>query len=1725
MSFPSSTIKYYSSFESYDGNTYQWEIRERGFSGSAIPLTPSTRSHCSTRWVTSGDDEFGPIIGSETSLSFFDNSLGDVFNDLFGSDSSLHKKYALAITQSGTTLWIGLMEPVSSDVDEDGLTTISVSATCGLGRLENFDYTSNEDTGDPRTGRARLTTIIAELLSATEFGLDIYVACDMYPRKSSGSQLTADNNPLYNVYADRLAFSVGQDGSDQDRPVAANHYESLKALCERFGLVVFQAEGAWHVYAEELFYGTATPGPTKFYRWKYDSSGAESGGSEPSNREEFIHAITLTNETLTRQRATIGQLPQYNAVTVEYNHDVSQPLLNTDFSPTAESGRRMMGRTGTEYWVTSNAAVSRRVSNFQLEDEYEWRIDAVPFDWVGETAASINSSIGNFKASQTTLSTYKNGDQFQQQIEFYIDSATGRNTAFNQDTMVAMQIKLNSSPTPYYLKLDTSTSDESRQGEWVTTPDTWVIIKVGPTSLDSWTSIAFLTGALPDDGTITVTIGPVVESLIYTDDAGAVSNADYVLWDNVDLKFVRPDGTLNPVTTIVTNYLVGTEKDDYRGKLIQTVIGDGPQDDSRGSLTYSTDISDRTADWEKGPVGASASGDSIDDLLTRIVLRSTNRPRRTHNTTYETLSQRISPLRTIRRGGSNYRAKEIAYDWIDSVVSGSWYKTQQTGFTDNIEFGIKSGTGSGSLLRGSGSVAGTFAGGLSTSLLSEQAVRITRTSSVIPQGVYATNPQEINVDEIAEPLLKAGDKIVIIAPDLSFYRVEVASDQAAGATSISIVDPDSESDPKANFDFPRQVAYPANILFVEDKLLSIARSGEEGFAVTVLGQDLGLVNETKNGSYDILAVDEWSATIRAGSTVEIQQKDGSFVTVELTEDAFRGASSISFTLPGEEAATVALDVETGDRIAPSGSVGRADFTVTADAITSYISTDGDLIATITTDADSGFIASTDTDVTGILKPGDTVYFHGANNGRVFKRTVASVGSPTSNDFGITSAFGGDDILAVGDYVFGGTLVGMRIDADGVDFVNTHIKSDNYNGTIDSDGVITANGDTGWAITKSGEAEFANLTVRGTLSTLEGTIGVGDSGVFSRAVTGGEIKIDGDGLSLIYDRAAETSVPIATEITFDNENGSDTVALGFSASDTGGGVWLTDEWHIDSAVPIDISTTGGNYDISLTPHGTGQIILDYASFPASDGTSGQILSTNADGTLSWITTSAGVTAFTDLTDTPANYTGAASKFVKVNGAADALEFVADPGYLTGPFATLIGAASDASGTPSDKHLLYYDSGTPGWVSTSLADISADISGSNISNDEGWTSNAGTVTEVISGLGSGIDVSSATTTPTLSLNLNELGSGTIVSFSGVSAGGDSVNQSIGTINVGSFNNDAGYTTNTGTVTSVISGLGSGIDVTSATTTPTLVLNLDELSSGTIVSFAGVSSGGDSIKQAIGNIGLSSFSNDAGFTNNTGTVTSVISGTGSGIDVSLATTTPTLVLNLNELGAGTIASFAGVSAGGDSINQAIGNISLSSFNDDLSYAQSGDNISIFTNNAGYITGISSLTDIGDVSGTPADKHIVYYDSGGPGWVSQTLASALTDQNVSSLINDAGYTTNIGDITGVTTSGTSGLDGGVTSGTATLSLDFSRLTAGVVADLKAGTIAFITSGGNMRKVAASNLLFETDGVTGTFYDTEFQTVDGGTQTEYRQRTVTVTDGQITAFGSFGAWQSVVVA
>ena len=120
---------------------------------------------------------------------------------------------------------------------------------------------------------------------------------------------------------------------------------------------------------------------------------------------------------------------------------------------------------------------------------------------------------------------------------------------------------------------------------------------------------------------------------------------------------------------------------------------------------------------------------------------------------------------------------------------------------------------------------------------------------------------------------------------------------------------------------------------------------------------------------------------------------------------------------------------------------------------------------------------------------------------------------------------------------------------------------------------------------------------------------------------------------------------------------------------------------------------------------------------------------------------------------------------------------------------------------------------------------------------------------------------------------------------------------------FNNDQGWTSNAGTVTSVT--VGTGLDVTNGTTTPNITLDLSELATSTSDAdgdfFVVVDSSNVQRKLTKGNINLSGFNNDAGFTTNTGTVTSVaITGT-DGIDVdsgSPITTSGTITLGLSNV-----------------------------------------------------------------------------------------------------------------------------------------------------------------------------------------------------------------------------------
>ena len=95
-----------------------------------------------------------------------------------------------------------------------------------------------------------------------------------------------------------------------------------------------------------------------------------------------------------------------------------------------------------------------------------------------------------------------------------------------------------------------------------------------------------------------------------------------------------------------------------------------------------------------------------------------------------------------------------------------------------------------------------------------------------------------------------------------------------------------------------------------------------------------------------------------------------------------------------------------------------------------------------------------------------------------------------------------------------------------------------------------------------------------------------------------------------------------------------------------------------------------------------------------------------------------------------------------------------------------------------------------------------------------------------------------------------------------------------------NGAGFTTNAGTVTQV--SVGTGLDVTNATTTPTISLDLSEFTDMT----AAINSSQDELilldngaerRKLISEIPLSAFDNDSGFTTASGDITAVVAGNG--------------------------------------------------------------------------------------------------------------------------------------------------------------------------------------------------------------------------------------------------------
>ena len=260
-----------------------------------------------------------------------------------------------------------------------------------------------------------------------------------------------------------------------------------------------------------------------------------------------------------------------------------------------------------------------------------------------------------------------------------------------------------------------------------------------------------------------------------------------------------------------------------------------------------------------------------------------------------------------------------------------------------------------------------------------------------------------------------------------------------------------------------------------------------------------------------------------------------------------------------------------------------------------------------------------------------------------------------------------------------------------------------------------------------------------------------------------------------------------------------------------------------------------------------------------------------------------------------------------------------------------------------------------------------------NDSSFSSTTGTVTSVGVAAGALIDVTGDTTitssgTATIAVDLTELADMTqtfvaadeFVVLDG-GASGTQKRKPASEIPISVFDNDSGFTSNTGDITGVTAGTGLSGGGTSGGVT--LALDFSELTdmtgaaSGTTEFI--LQDGTTESRKAASEINLSIFNNDSGFTTTSGTVTSVAVAAGNLIDVSGDTTitssgTATIAVDLSELSTST--------SDGDGDFFAV----IDSSNNQKKLTKANINLSGFNNDSGFITSSSTSLPVENNSGT---------------------------------------------------------------------------------------------------------------------------------------------------------------
>jgi hypothetical protein len=656
----------------------------------------------------------------------------------------------------------------------------------------------------------------------------------------------------------------------------------------------------------------------------------------------------------------------------------------------------------------------------------------------------------------------------------------------------------------------------------------------------------------------------------------------------------------------------------------------------------------------------------------------------------------------------------------------------------------------------------------------------------------------------------------------------------------------------------------------------------------------------------------------------------------------------------------------------------------------------------------------------------------------------------SNTAGYTTNVGDITAVVAGNKLTGGGTSGS---------VTLGLASNNISQWTNDSGYTTNIGDI------TGVTAGTNLTGGGTSGTVTLNMATGGVGSGTYGSTSNSTKIDTISVDA-YGRVTAVATGATGQVNTINSGNSNTLTKSGSTT-----VTLTPNTGTVNLSSSNLATgaqiqTAINTALTgvLQFEGTWNASTNSPSLSSGTGTSGDYYivsvagSTNLDGITDWAVGDWAVFANTTWTKIDNSSVGSMSSFIIKEGNGTETSTVTNGETIT--FAQGTGIQSELTSTSSGGTLTITNT-SPNIVQTTI------------------TGNAGTATALqtprtIAGV-------SFNGTSNISLNNNAItnGAGYITSASLPTVN----NASISITTAAGLDGAAIFTTNQ----SFNETISLSLDLSELTDMTAAMLGTDEF----IVLDAGAER-----RKAANEIGLSIFNNDAGFTTNVGDITGVTAGTGmSGGGTSGAVTLNCTITNTNQLTNGA------------------GYITASSSN---TLTNKGGNISQWTNDSGYVTssGGSMSTWIlkegnGVETSTVSNGETVTITSSGgtltitntaPNIVQTTVSgnagsatvlqtartiagvsfngSANISLNNNAITNGAGYTTNVGDITGVTAG--AGLSGGGTSGTPTISVDYlgtdsiikaapSASGAAVTSDV----ILIANSSGNVFETPLSNLPF----------------------------------------------------